>query len=149
MLVARIHHNRCLVRVSSGKAKMIANCIMFSNPSVKIYHKLPPSKDELDEVLAFVFMGSAQPTEEEFKQTPMLVRRNKVATALEWLKLNHADYADLEISQENLSSYPLEGVPVVVDYKRTNPSDGNKLASAMSSHDNVDESILCSWSHWC
>lgn len=139
MLIARVRHNRCLVRVSSGRAKMIANCIMFSNPTVKVYHKLPPSKDELDEVLAFIFMGSAQPTEEEFKRTPMLVRRNRVATALEWLKLNHVDYTDLEISEDNLNSYPLEGVPVVVDYKRTKPTESNKLASAMSSHDNVEE----------
>lgn len=73
MLIARVKHNTCLVRVSSGRAKMTANAIMFSSPIVKVYHKLPPSREELDEVLAFVFMGSAQPTEEEFKRSPMFV----------------------------------------------------------------------------
>ncbi len=29
---------------------------MFSNPTVKVYHALPPSKEELSEVLAFVFL---------------------------------------------------------------------------------------------
>ena len=138
ILVARVRHNRCLVRVSSGRAKMIANAIMFSNPTLKVYQKLPPSREELDDVLAFIFTGIAQPTEDDFKRTPMLVRRNKVASALEWLKLNHIDYSDLEISEENLQSYPLEGVPVVVDYKRTS-TDSNKLSSAMSLHDNEDE----------
>ncbi|KIM40843.1 hypothetical protein M413DRAFT_72550, partial [Hebeloma cylindrosporum] len=37
MMIARIRHNRCLVRVSSGRAKMIANCIMFSNPTAELY----------------------------------------------------------------------------------------------------------------
>ncbi|KIM46619.1 hypothetical protein M413DRAFT_57090, partial [Hebeloma cylindrosporum] len=37
MLIARVRHNRCLVRVSSERAKMIANAIMFTNPTVKVY----------------------------------------------------------------------------------------------------------------
>ena len=37
MLISRIRHNKCLVRVSSGRAKMTANVIMFSNPTVKLY----------------------------------------------------------------------------------------------------------------
>ena len=135
MMIARIRHNRCVVRVSSGRAKMVANCIMFSNPTVKVYNKLPPSREEMTEVLAFIFTGSAQPTENDFKRTPMLVRREKVSAALDWLMLNHCDYRDLEKSTENLNSYPLAGVPVVVNYKRTDTEDTNKLATAMSVHD--------------
>jgi arsenate reductase-like glutaredoxin family protein len=124
--------------VSSGRAKMIANAIMFSNPTLKAYNKLPPSREELDEVLAFIFTGIAQPTEDDFKRTSLLVHRNKVALALEWLKLNHINYTDLEISEENLQSYSLEGVPVVVDYKKIS-SDSNRIATSMSMHDNEDE----------
>ena len=135
MMIARIRHNRCLVRVSSGRAKMIANCIMFSNPTAELYTVLPPSREELSEVLAFVFLGSARPTEEDLQRTPMLVRRNHVAKALEWLKLNHVDYADLNISKRNLETYPISGVPVVIDYKKTNEDEGNKIPSAMSKFD--------------
>jgi len=39
-----------------------------------------------------------------------------VAKALEWLKLNHRDYADLEISHKNLESYPEDSPPVVIHY---------------------------------
>ncbi|KAG6905752.1 hypothetical protein DXG01_000915 [Tephrocybe rancida] len=113
-----------------------AECLMIA----RVYQHLPPSQEELDEVLAFVFIGSAQPTEEDFEHTPMFVRRNKVAEALEWLKLNHADYTDLEISQENMDTYTLRGVPVHVDYKQR-PSDqsGVKLVSASSVHDNMED----------
>lgn len=73
MMIARIRHNRCLVRVLSGRTKMIANCIMFSNPTAEVYSILPPSHDELNEVLAFVFLGTARPTEDDLQCMPMLV----------------------------------------------------------------------------
>ena len=139
MMIARVRHNRAVVRVSSGRAKMVANVIMFSNPTLAVYRMLPPSRDEMKEVLACIFTGSAQPTEEDFKRTPFLVRRDKVSNALDWLKLNHSDYQDLEISDENLKSYPLSGVPVHVDFKKTRPEESNKLPAAMSSHDMEEE----------
>jgi len=39
-----------------------------------------------------------------------------VGKALEWLKLNYRDYADLEISYKNLESYPEDSPPVVINY---------------------------------
>ena len=135
MMIAHIRHNRCLVRVSSGRTKMIANCIMFSNPTTELYSVLPPSREELSEVLAFVFLGSARPTDEDLQRTPMLVRRNRVAKALEWLKLNHVDYADLNISKKNLDTYLVSGMPVAIDYRQTNSEEGNKIPTAMSKFD--------------
>jgi len=74
MMIARVHHNRAIVRVSSNRAKMIANVIMYSSPVLKVYHALPPSQAEMKEVLAFIFTGSTQPTDDDFKRTPLLVR---------------------------------------------------------------------------
>jgi hypothetical protein len=139
MLISKIRHNKCLVRVSSGRAKMTANVIMFSNPTVKVYHALPPSRREISEILAFVFQGPIQPTETDIKRTPMLVRRNVVKDALDWLKLNHVDYEDLHISSENLNEYPLAGVPVNIEFSKSDPDTGNKIASAMSVYDNEFE----------
>ena len=73
LMISRVRHNRAVVRVSSGRAKMVANVIMFSNPTLAVYRMLPPSRDDMKEVLAFIFTGSAQPTEEDFKRTPFLV----------------------------------------------------------------------------
>jgi hypothetical protein len=66
----------------------------------------------------------------------MLVRRNVVKDALEWLKLNHTDYGDLQISLENLNDYPLIGVPVNIEYSKSDPDCRNKIAAAMSVYDN-------------
>ncbi|KAJ6522933.1 hypothetical protein DFH09DRAFT_938126, partial [Mycena vulgaris] len=138
IMIARVRHNRCVVRVNSGRVRMSANAIMFSQPVLSILNKLPPSRDQMNEILAFVFTGSAAPTQEDFDRTPMLVRKKKVIDALEWLKLNHDSYSDLEISQENLDTYAERDIPVVVDWKRTKdePQD-----SALAGTTAVNESV--------
>lgn len=73
MLISRVRHNSCIVRVSSGLHKMRANIIMFENPTPLIYQALPPSIDQLDDVLAFIFTGPCKPTSKDMERTPLLV----------------------------------------------------------------------------
>ena len=100
LLIARLRHNCCFVRVASGMRKMTSHVVAFQAPIPKLYHALPPPIEDIDEVLAILFTGPTKPTQKDFERTPLLVRRNAVAKALEWLKLNHVDYKDLEISYE-------------------------------------------------
>lgn len=86
LLIARVRHNRCIVRVSSGMHKMRANAVTFANPMVKIYDILPPPIEELDDVLAFIYTGPCKPTPEQLECTPMLVRRNQVGMHFSGLK---------------------------------------------------------------
>lgn len=137
-LISRVRTNRCVVRVSCGQLKMMANAISFPCPTVKVYKLLPPRRDELDEVLAFIYTGPNAPSEHDLGRTPMLVRRNAVADALEWLKLNHCDYSDLQIDRVALESYPLHGVPVAVVFK-PDAKGTNIVPSATSAHDTADE----------
>jgi hypothetical protein len=62
LLISRVRRNRCIVKVSSGMSKMKANVIMFENPMPKIYRRLPPPVEDLDEVLAFIYTGPCKPT---------------------------------------------------------------------------------------
>jgi hypothetical protein len=136
LLIARVRHNRCIVKVSSGMSKMHANAISFSNPMPKIYNILPSPIEEMDEVLAFIYTGPCKPTKVDYQCTPLLVRCLKVSKALHWLKLNHVDYYDCEISDKNLASYPEEGPLVVVNYQ---PSSLNKNPESTSVHDMEEE----------
>ena len=136
LLVARVRSNRCIVHVLKGGWKMRANAIMFPTPLPKLCNILPPPIEELDEVIAFMFTGVAQPTAEDMKRTPMLARRRYISAALEWLKINHSDYADVQISQKNLNLYPEEGPPVTIDYRS---SVINKHKEATSVFDMEDE----------
>ena len=136
LLVARIRHNCCFVRVASGMRKMTSHVVAFESPIPKVYTALPPPIEDLDEVLAILFTGPCKPTEKDFARTPLLVRRNHVARALEWLKLNHCDYQDLEISYDNLAKYPEDGPPVSVEYRHAMT---NKVPEGTSVFDNECE----------
>jgi hypothetical protein len=136
LLISRVRHNYCIVRVSSGMRKMRANAISFANPTLKIYNILPPPKEELEEILAIIYTGPCKPTKKDLQRTPLLVRRNKVKLALEWLKLNHCDYEDLEVSHEHLNQYPDNDIPVFVDYRELHT---NKEPEATAVNDMNDE----------
>ncbi|KAH9840715.1 uncharacterized protein C8Q71DRAFT_701927 [Rhodofomes roseus] len=135
-LISRVNHNRCVVWVKGSlQSKMIANAVSHTIPMPKVYNALPPSPEELDEVLAYIYIGPTKPLAKEHHCTPLLVRRNKVANALEWLKLNHIDYADLTISYKNLNMYSEDSPPVIVDY---HPGDGGKDEEAKAANDTDD-----------
>ena len=87
----------------------------------------------MDEVLAILFTGPCKPTQEDLNHTPFLVRRNYVANALRWLKLNHIDYADIKISIDNLNKYSEDFPPVSIEYRE---ATSNKVAEGTSVFDN-------------
>ncbi|KAJ3501946.1 hypothetical protein NMY22_g18752 [Coprinellus aureogranulatus] len=137
LLVARVRHTVCWAKVSSGMKKMKANVVAFESPIPRLYSMLPPPREDMEEVLAVFFTGPVKLTAEEMKKLrPFLVRRNHVRKALDWLKLNHCDYADIGISQDNLDSYPEDVPPVIVEYI---PKLGNKSADNTAVYDMNDE----------
>ena len=140
LLIARIRHNCCFIRVaSSGLKKMTAHVIAFESPLPKVYHTLPPPVEDMDDVLAILFTGPSKPTEQDLARLPLLVRRNHVGKALEWLKLNHVDYKDLNISYDNLEKYPEDTPPVSLEYR---VEESNKVPEGTSSFDNkVDDGV--------
>ena len=91
LLVAWLRPNYCIVRVESGVHRMHANAVLVPNPTSKIYAKLPPHRDDLDDVMAFVFTRPTQLTQKDLCWTPFLVQYQKVTAALQW---NHCDYSD-------------------------------------------------------
>jgi hypothetical protein len=55
-----------------------------------------------------------------------------VTAALEWLKLDHVDYADLKISKENIESYEDGKQPSVIEYHQ---SETNKYPETTGADD--------------
>ena len=136
LLISRIRRNVCVGRIASGGHKLISKAVMFTNPLPKIYVALPPPLADMDEVLSVIYTGPVKPTAEELKRTPFLVRRNAVGAALKWLKRNHSDYRDLEISVKNLNEYPECDIPVTLLYRELY---ANKDAESTSVHDTEAE----------
>ena len=117
---------------------MKVNVICFANPTAKIYTELLPPRQDLDDMIAFIFTGPCQPTDDDLKWTPLLVRHKKVKYALDWLKLNHIDYYDIEISEENLSQYKDNGVSFEYEYQEALTSN-DSLTTAINDNDEDDQ----------
>jgi hypothetical protein len=114
LLIQRVCVNGCFIHVaSSGMRKMVAHAIAFESPVARVYHSLPPPVEDLDETLAILFTGTCKPTSSKYKCTPLLVHRKAVSCALEWLKIDHPDYSDLNITYDELEKYP-EDTPLSV-----------------------------------
>jgi hypothetical protein len=140
LLIQWVRVNGCFVHVaSSGLCKMVAHVIAFESPIAKVYNSLPPPLEDLDDVLAILFTGPCKPTPTNTKCTPLLVQQGAVARALEWLKLNHRDYADLSIAYNELQRYPEDTPPVTIEYQH---SMTNKVEEGISTFDqSIDDGV--------
>lgn len=75
LLISKVIQNKCVVRVSKSRMhKMTVNVICQAVPMSKIYSVLPPKRENLDDVLAFLYLGPIKPTPEDYKRTPLLIR---------------------------------------------------------------------------
>lgn len=131
VLIARYRHNCCIIRVHKGGYKLRANAVVFAQPVAKLLTVLPMKREELDSVVAVLFTGSVAPTSSDFKRTPFLIRRRYVWRALVWLKLNHCDYIDVQLSEHNLHTYADGELPVAYFHQKTTDAEPEEtLASS-------------------
>ena len=70
LLIARVCHTRCYVKVASGMLKLKPNVIAFQSTIPEVYDMLPPSCAEMNEVLAILFTNACKPTESDLSHTP-------------------------------------------------------------------------------
>ena len=78
-----------------------------------------------------------------FKEHHFQCKEKKVRPALEWLKLNHCDYYDLEISQRNLDQYSEDDPPVVVNYQQSFTNKNPESTAVNDIDDENDYESLC------
>ena len=68
LLIACVQINNCFVQVAaSGLRKMTSHVIVFKSPVTKVYHRLPPPIEDLDEILAILFTGPCLPTDKDYQ----------------------------------------------------------------------------------
>jgi hypothetical protein len=113
---------------------------------LKIHDILPPPRKELEEVLAVLFVGHTAPGPEELKRLPLLVRRNEVRRALNWLILNNTDYVDVTLSEENLAQYNDNEFPVTVEWMTCPDNSQEPGAATETGIDEGTSSGECSFS---
>lgn len=69
---------------------------------------LPAPVGDTITFICIIFVGNSKLTKEWLREKakPLVVRREKVRNALQWLKLHNPLYKDVEISEDNLCSLP-------------------------------------------
>lgn len=114
LAIARLGHNAFAVWVTMGQ-RMITNAVAFSQPIAKVYSVLLPPHAEFDDCLAILSKGLRHPLA-DMRRTPVILRHTVVLAALQWLHLNHVDYANVTISPSNLQQCPDAGLLVTVNH---------------------------------
>ncbi|KAJ7120682.1 hypothetical protein C8R43DRAFT_866361, partial [Mycena crocata] len=81
-------------------------------PSV-IAKTLPPSLEDITTPICVIFVGSHPPTSEwlKTKALPLIVRKERVMRALDWLKIHNRLYRDVFIDRDVLKELPDEAIP--------------------------------------
>ena len=119
----------CVMKVKSGRFKLMSHAVLFPKPVGQIYRELPPPKKDIDKVLAVYYSGPNPPDPKLHNKVPLLVRKNAVAQALQWLIRNHEDYQDVTINDANLEEYEDDAIPVKIcftkdDYSHNRTEEG-------------------------
>ncbi|KAF8999407.1 hypothetical protein BDQ17DRAFT_1500299 [Cyathus striatus] len=106
------------------------------NPS-KLESILPPAMEDVITPICVLFVGSSPPSREWLcaKAKPLLVRRERVRKALDWLKSHNPLYSEVVIDYERIASLDKEFLPPFhVEHIHENESADVLVAR----YDNVD-----------
>ncbi|KAJ6464325.1 hypothetical protein DFH09DRAFT_957797, partial [Mycena vulgaris] len=121
---------------------------------VRLNNVLPPSPELIRDTMSVVFIGTVPPTRQTIsKLSPVLVRKSRVKTMIEFLLANNPHYGPLQgfkgYSAENLNrlfdsvdAAKDEAVPCAVYVGHLAPNDAVDSATADYTRRNVDEEYL-------
>jgi hypothetical protein len=86
--------------------------IVYPQKPSSIARTLPPSLDDIITPVCVIFVGSHPPTPEWLREKakPLIVRKEKVLNALNWLKANNHLYRNIPLNNEVLDSLPAESI---------------------------------------
>jgi len=135
-LIARTHTQLSVHSIRGQQLQYSGNVISFSQNVSSFAKILPHRIEDLPEII-IVRTGN------NVRHTDFRVRSHKVRNALNFLKLNHKFYEDVELSEDNLTSLPEDG-NVFHRLKTIDKSHDNSNRNN-SSEDSNDSEIIDSY----
>ncbi|KAJ7627948.1 hypothetical protein DFH06DRAFT_1006517, partial [Mycena polygramma] len=130
----------------SGQLGARGNVCILPQDTTSFVSAMPIPLFRLKDEICVILVGSpdTEVTHEMLKKSPLLVRREKIRTALFWLIENNPLYADLDkdVVLENSEEYPVYDCPLAVnDFLRTN-SANNQGSSYTSYSDQANTALF-------
>ncbi|KAF4617233.1 hypothetical protein D9613_005788 [Agrocybe pediades] len=143
--IALCRSKSCIVQMKEeGLSKNIPNSqrgmkghvVIFPQDVTGVAKVLPPNVDDVKTSLCVLFIGSQKPSKEWLREKakPLLVRREKIRAALEWLKLNNPLYASIEIHQGNLEQFPADDI---LDVHLEHVEESDSQSNLTGNYDNI------------
>ncbi|KAJ7110809.1 hypothetical protein C8R43DRAFT_821853, partial [Mycena crocata] len=92
---------------------VVGHIIVYPQRPSVIAKSLPPSLEDITTPICVIFVGAHPPTPEwlKTKALPLIVRKERVMRALDWLKIHNHLYRDVFIDREVLKDLPDESIP--------------------------------------
>ena len=146
-LIARARAKSWIVRLQENESGQVnataqrglkGHTIIFPQDPGKLRSVLPAPIEETLTFICVVFVGSGKLTNEwlRTRAKPLVVRREKVYTALKWLQENNPLYKDVQVSVDNLQALPEEDVlPYHIEHVHSNEGQDALVAR----YDNLGE----------
>ncbi|KLO12576.1 hypothetical protein SCHPADRAFT_915601 [Schizopora paradoxa] len=115
--------------------------IVYPQRPEELRRVFPPPIEDVITPMCVVFIGSSPPTREwlRTKAYPLIIRREKVRNALEWLKIHNPLYSDIEIDYETLHALPDRDVAPVEVTVEENSEAIDSIGSKYDSYTNGGE----------
>jgi hypothetical protein len=147
--IARARATKCMYKLTLGPSGQFAargNVCILPQDTTSVLSAMPVPLFRLWDEICVILVGlpDTEVTHDVLKRTPLLVRREKIRTALFWLIDNNPLYTDLDKNAiiENLEEYPVYDCPLAVtDFLRTN-SANNQGSSYTSYSDQVNSELF-------
>ncbi|KAJ6542374.1 hypothetical protein DFH09DRAFT_1249413 [Mycena vulgaris] len=108
--IIQLRDDDCDSKIPTTQRGVKGHIIIYPQRPSAIATTLPPSIDDVITPICVIFVGSSPPTQEwlQKKASPLIVRKEKVMTALAWLKIHNHLYCDVAIDHTVLAGQPDE-----------------------------------------
>ena len=126
-VIARCRAKVCIIQLRAEDSDitlpntqrgMRGHIVIFPQKPDALLHILPPSMEDICTPICVVFIGSQHPTQEWLRRyaKPLIVRRERIRSALLWLKAHNNLYRNIVIDEQSLNTFPTNDVlPVHIE----------------------------------
>ena len=126
-MIARCRAKTCIIQLKADDSDIVlpntqrgmwGHIVIYPQQPDALLNVLPPSVQDVCTPICVVFIGSQRPTQSWLRQhaTPLIVRQERIRSALLWLKANNELYRNVILDEHSLDAFPINDVlPVHIE----------------------------------
>ena len=126
-VISRCRAKTCIIQLKETDTDVIlpntqrgvrGHIVVYPQKPESLLNILPPCMEDACTPICVVFIGSQQPTQAWLRHyaKPLIVRRERIRSALLWLKTHNILYRDVVLDDHSLNSFPINDVlPVHIE----------------------------------